>query len=161
MSFQIGDKAVYPAHGVGIIKNIEHKEIAGDKHSFYIMEILSNGMTIMVPINNATLTGLRKVIDIDDVNKVYDILRNKSVKVEKQTWNKRFREYHEKIKTGSVYEIAKVLRDLYVLKHSKDLSFGEKKMFNTARSLIVKEISIAKEADESSVEKEVNSILAN
>lgn len=159
MIFEIGDKAVYPAHGVGIIKKVEHKEISGNIYSFYIMEILSNGMTIMVPTQSAVTAGLRKIIDRQEVTKVYDILKDKNVIVERQTWNRRFREYHDKIKTGSVYEIATVLRDLYVLKHKKDLSFGEKKMFDTARNLIVKEISIAKQKDESAIEAEVNGIL--
>ncbi len=160
MVFQIGDKAVYPAHGVGVIRNIEHKEIAGNTHSFYIMEILSNGMTIMVPTQTADTVGLRKIINEKEVIKVYDILKDRNVKVERQTWNRRFRDYHDKIKTGSVYEIAKVLRDLYILKHTKQLSFGAKKMFDTARNLIVKEISIAKQTDESAIEEEVNGILS-
>jgi CarD family transcriptional regulator len=110
--FKIGDLAVYPAQGVGVIESIEKKEIMGNKQMFYIMKIMGNGMKIMIPTDSADSVGLREVIHKDDISKIYDILRCKDVTIDKQTWNKRYREYLEKIKTGSVFEIASVLRDL-------------------------------------------------
>ena len=156
--FKIGDKAVYPAHGVGVITGIESKEIAGTKRNFYILRILENGMKIMIPTDNVEQVGLREIMSEEQVGEVYDILKERDVPVDKQTWNRRYREYNEKIKTGSPYEIAEVLRDLYLLKFDKDLSFGERKMLDTARSLLIKELSLAKGTDEESVEEEIRNI---
>lgn len=101
---------------------------------------------------------MREVISKDEIPKIYEILRNKNVTIDKQTWNKRYREYLEKIKTGSVYEIARVLRDLFILKTDKSLSFGERKMMDTAKNLLVKEISVAAKSDEIKVEEELKMI---
>jgi CarD family transcriptional regulator len=158
VSFRIGDKAVYPAHGVAEITGIESKEISGTKHTFYILRILENGMRIMVPTKNVAAVGLRQVVNKTEVKEVYDILKSREVSVEGQTWNRRYREYMEKIKTGSVFEIAEVLRDLSLLKHDKDLSFGERKMLDTARSLLVKELAVAKSAKEEKIERELEEI---
>jgi len=158
VSFRVGDKAVYPAHGVAEVTGIETKEINGSKLSFYILRILENGMRIMVPTGNAAQVGLRSVVKKGDVKEVYDILRTKEVSVEGQTWNRRYREYMEKIKTGSVFEVAEVLRDLSLLKHGKELSFGERKMLDTARSLLVKELAVAKSAKEEKIQKELDQI---
>ena len=158
--FKVGDLAVYPAHGVGIIEAIENKEIMGCKQPFYVMKIMGNNMTIMIPKHGARSVGLRELISKDEIPKVYDILRERDVIVDKQTWNKRYKEYWEKIKTGSAYEIAKVLRDLLRLKIDKDLSFGERKMMDTAKSLLVKEISIASDSEEVKIEKDLNAIFS-
>jgi len=158
VSFRIGDKAVYPAHGVAEITGIESKEISGTKHTFYILRILENGMRIMVPMKNVAAVGLRAVVNKSEVKEVYDILKSREVSVEGQTWNRRYREYMEKIKTGSVFEIAEVLRDLSLLKHDKDLSFGERKMLDTAQSLLVKELAVAKSTKEEKIERELADI---
>jgi CarD family transcriptional regulator len=158
VSFRIGDKAVYPAHGVAEITGIESREISGSKQSFYILRILENGMRIMVPTKNVAAVGLRAVVNRSEVKEVYDILKSRELSVEGQTWNRRYREYMEKIKTGSVFEIAEVLRDLSLLKHGKDLSFGERKMLDTARSLLVKELAVAKSAKEEKIERELEEI---
>ena len=156
--FKVGDLAVYPAQGVGVIEAIEKKEIMGNKQTFYIMKIMGNGMKIMIPTNSAKSVGLREVIKAKEISKVYDILKNKDITIDKQTWNKRYREYLEKIKTGSVYEIAKVLRDLLILKNDKNLSFGERKMMDTAKSLLIKEISVATKSDETKIEQDLKLI---
>lgn len=158
--FKIGDMAVYPAQGVGIIEAIETKEIMGSQQSFYVIKILGNNAKIMIPQNGAKSVGLREVISEDEIPRVYEILRERRVTVDKQTWNKRYKEYWEKIKTGSVYEIAEVLRDLLMLKLDKDLSFGERKMMDIAKNLLVMEISIAKDCKEEAVEKDLNTIFA-
>jgi CarD family transcriptional regulator len=156
--FKIGDLAVYPAHGVGRIESIEKRDISGEKKDFYIMKILDNNMIIMIPIDNVQSVGLRDIIDVGEVAKVYEIMKKRDMPVDNQTWNRRYREYMEKIKTGSVYEVAEVLRDLYLLKVDKDLSFGERKMLDTAQTLLLKELSIAKKTDEGAIMSDINSI---
>ena len=159
--FNVGDLAVYPAHGVGRIEAMEYKEISGLKQSFYIMRILENDMIIMIPTQNVSNVGLREVISRKQVVEIYNILKKKDVSLETQNWNRRYREYMEKIKTGSVYEVAAVLRDLSLLRNDKELSFGERKMLDMARNLLVKEISVAKKQSEAKVEKEIMSIFNN
>lgn len=159
MIFNPGDLAVYPAHGVGKIETIETKNIGGTRQDFYIMRILDNDMKIMIPVCNADTVGLRPLIDLNDVSQVYDILKRREVSVNGATWNRRYREYMEKIKTGSIFELAEVLRDLTVLKEDKDLSFGERKMLDTARSLLVRELSIVRGLSENEVDDEIQELL--
>ena len=158
--FNVGDLAVYPAHGVGIIERIETQEISGCRQDFYIMRILDNDMIIMIPINNVNSVGLRDVIGNTEVDKLYSILEKKDVTIDNQTWNRRYREYMDKIKTGSIFEVAEVYRDLLILKTEKDLSFGERKMLDTARSLLVKEISLAKKVGEDQIKKDLDKIFS-
>lgn len=157
--FKLGDLAVYPAHGVGKIESVESKTIGGKKQDFYILRILENGMKIMIPVQNAGAVGLRELLGAEEVSKVYDILKSKEVSVNGGTWNRRYREYMEKIKTGSIYDLAEVLRDLTVLRNDKELSFGERKMLDTARTLLLKELSIVQEMSEDEVEKGINELL--
>jgi len=159
-SFKVGEKVVYPAHGVGVIQSIQTKIISGTEKQFYMLRILDSDMTIMIPTENVASVGLRRIIGRDMVTKVYKILRDKRVEIDQQTWNRRYREYTEKIKTGSVLEIAKVLRDLFVLKGDKELSFGERKMLDTARNLLVKELSIARSHSEEKIMEELKQIFA-
>ncbi len=159
-SFKVGDLAVYPAHGVAVIKGIETREVSGTNRSFYVLKVLDTDATIMVPVDNATSVGLRKVVQKSMVPKIYDILKEKrEVVVDNQTWNKRYREYTEKIKSGCVMELARVLRDLYLLKFDKELSFGERRMLDTAKNLLVKELSIVKRIKEEKVEEELDKIM--
>jgi len=158
--FKVGDLAVYPAHGVGLIERIESREISDCRQDFFVMRILDNGMIIMIPTNNVENVGLREIIEHAEVPKLYSILKKRDVPIDNQTWNRRYREYMDKIKTGSVFEVAEVYRDLLILKVEKDLSFGERKMLDTARNLLVKEISLAKKVGEEQVEKELDKIFA-
>ena len=158
-TFQVGDLAVYPAHGVGEIIAIESRVINGEKHDFYIMKVVENGMTIMIPTNNVESVGLRDVIPKKEIPKVYAVMQSKKeANTENQTWNRRYREYMDKIKTGSLYDVAEVFRDLFLLKLTKDLSFGERKLYDTAQVLLVKELSTAKKADEEAVLNEIESL---
>jgi CarD family transcriptional regulator len=157
-TFRVGDLAVYPAHGVAQIVGIETREISGNKQTFYILKILENGMKIMIPTRNAGAVGLRELIRADEVDEVFAILKSREVAVEGQTWNRRYREYMEKIKSGSVFEIAQVLRDLSLLKFDKELSFGERKLLDLARNLLIKELSIAQNVAEADVEKQLGKI---
>ena len=158
--FKTGDLAVYPAHGVGIIERIENQEISGFNQEFYVMRILDNDMKIMIPIQNVDNVGLREIIGQKEIPRLYNILKKRDITVDNQTWNRRYREYMDKIKTGSVYEVAEVYRDLLMLKIEKDLSFGERKMLDTARSLLVKEISLAQKVNEQEVEKDLDQIFS-
>lgn len=159
--FEIGDKAVYPGHGVGVIEKIETREISGSNKCFYVLKILDNGMTIMIPTDHAKMVGLREIIPESLVPKVFQILKEKDVSVYNQTWNRRYREYMEKINTGSIFEIAEVLRDLYMLKNEKELSFGERKILDNAKNLLIKEIAIAMHAQEKEVVQELRAILGS
>jgi CarD family transcriptional regulator len=158
--FKVGDLAVYPAHGVGVIERVESREVSGSSQDFYVMRILENDMIIMIPIKNVNNVGLREIIGRKEVPKLYSILRKREVMIENQSWNRRYREYMEKIKTGSVYEVAEVYRDLLMLKSEKDLSFGERKMLDTARTLLVKEISLAKKVAEAQIERDLEKIFS-
>jgi CarD family transcriptional regulator len=159
--FQIGDKAVYPGHGVGVIEAIERKQISGKEQIFYILRIMDNGMTIMIPRDNVGAVRMREVIRKLDVSKVIHILKDRDVMVDNQTWNRRYREYMEKINTGSIYEIAEVLRDLHLLKTEKELSFGERKIMDVAKNLLVKELAIARNVKESDILREIKTIFGS
>ncbi len=161
MMFQIGEVAVYPGHGVGKIESIEEKEFSGQKQSFYIIRILDTDMTIMIPTDGAKNAGLRCVIESCDVTKVYSILKDKNITYDNSPWNRRYKEYMERIKSGSIYEVAMVLKELYNLRHWKELSFGEKKMFEIARGLITKELSISLSKEEMKIEREIEKIFSN
>ena len=158
--FSAGEMAVYPAHGVGLIEVIETQTVGGVEQQFYVMRILDSDMTIMIPITNSKNVGLRAIISSDEVDKVIDILMERDIQISSQTWNRRYRDYMEKIKTGSVFEVAIVLRDLYLLRVNKDLSYGERKMLDTAKNLLVKELSLAQNVDESKVEKQIEKIFS-
>jgi CarD family transcriptional regulator len=156
--FSKGDVAVYPAHGVGYIESIESKEINGDTLNFYMMKIVENGMVIMIPTSNVESVGLRELIPETEVPEVYKVMKEKAHGSDNQTWNRRYREYMDKIKTGSIYDVAEVFRDLFQLKLEKDLSFGERKLLDTAQNLLVQELSMAKDVDEKSMMQEIENL---
>jgi CarD family transcriptional regulator len=159
--FKIGDLAVYPAHGVGIIERIESREISGCQEDFFVMRIIETNMIIMIPSSNTKNVGLRQIINQQEVSKVFSILNKRDISVDdNQTWNRRYRDYMDKIKSGSVYEVAEVYRDLSTIQQDKELSFGERKMLDTARNLLVKEISLAKNMKEEDVERDIRSNLS-
>lgn len=158
VDFVEGDHAVYPGHGVGEVVAVETKEILGSKQTFYSIRILETGMKIMVPKDNAQSVGLRPIVSKTEAAKVIEILKETNVKIDNQTWNRRYRDYMEKIKTGSVYEIAEVLRDLFLLKVDKELSFGERKMLDTARNLLLRELSLATSTDEMKKQEDIAAI---
>lgn len=158
--FAVGDLAVYPAHGVGKIEAIETKVVNGEEHDFYIVKILENNMVIMIPTWNVESVGLRNIINEDTVPKIYNtITQEPDSFFDNQTWNRRYKDYMEKIKTGSLYDVASVFRDLYLLKSSKDLSFGERKLFDTATNLLLTELSIVKNTTEAIIMSELEALL--
>jgi CarD family transcriptional regulator len=158
VEFRVGDKAVYPAQGVAEVISIDEKDIAGARQRFYVLRILDTDRKIMVPVSNANAVGLRQVISEQEIREIFDILKERTIGYDTQTWNRRYRGFMDKIKTGSIYDVAEVLRDLYRLKTTKQLSFGERRMLDTARSLIVKEIAIAREQTEDLVKEEIEAI---
>jgi len=154
--FNIGDKAVYPGHGVAEVTGLERREIAGSAMEFYVLRVLENDMKVMVPKTNAAAVGLRRIVGATQITEVYGVLSRRGEKISTATWNRRYREYMEKIKTGSLMEIAAVLRDLCILRGDKDLSFGERKMLDTARTLLVQELALAKGVENSDVVRELD-----
>ena len=157
--FRVGDLAVYPAHGVGRINSIETRIVNGEEHDFYMMKIIENEMTIMIPTWNVEQVGLRDVIDKKEIPKVYEVMKKREDSTsETQTWNRRYREYMDKLKTGSLYDVAEVYRDLSLLKLTKDLSFGERKLYDTAQTLLVMELSTASDTDEKTIMSEMETL---
>ena len=156
--FKVGDMAVYPTQGVGVIEAIESKEFVGEKHDFYVLRILDSDMTIMIPVNNTDSVGMRTLIDKERVARVYDVLNDKSEMGQAiASWSRRQRGYNEKIKSGDLFEVAEVLRDLYQIKEAKELSYGEKKVLELARKLLVKEVALAAGTEEERVVERVES----
>lgn len=158
MTPKIGDLAVYPAQGVAEFTAIESKEVMGRKMTFYVLKVLDSNKKIMIPIEKLESVGLRPVINSKEVAEVYDILRARDVNISDETWVRRYRSYDEKMKTGSIHEIAEVLRDLNLRKLEKELSFGERRMLDTARRLIIQEVSIAKKGTKDDIEEEIDHI---
>jgi len=154
--FKVGEKVVYPAQGVAEIIGLETKEIGGRLTSFFLLRVVDTDMRILVPREKAHQVGIRNVASSADVEDVFELLRERDVHLDKQTWNRRYRGFMEKIKTGSLFEVAEVYRDLYRLKNTKTLSFGERRMLDTAKNLIVKELSVAKSWTEQRVERELD-----
>ena len=159
--FKVGDLAVYPAQGVGRVDAIESKQVAGHHVMFYVLRILGKETVIRIPTTNAKAVGLRQIVDSNEVPRIFKILKAKpSARHElSQTWNKRFRDYNNRLKSGSVYEIAEVLRDLFLLKADKELSFGERKLLDQALTLLTKELSVVLESAEQSIESQLRGML--
>jgi len=157
-SFRIGELAVYPTRGVTQVLGIECREVSGIRQTFYHLRVASSDERIFVPISKAHSVGLRPVIPKEEVTKVFEFLKTKPVKPVKHNWNKRLREYNEKLMRGSIYDVAEVMRELYYLRYQKMLSFGEKKVLETARDLLVGEIAAATKEDISKVKEQVESL---
>jgi len=154
--FKIGDYAVCPGHGVAQILAVEDRDLGGEKKLFYILKVVSKGMTIMVPVDSDN--GIRALANTSEIDEVFSLLHNHNVKIDNSTWNRRYREYMLKIKTGSLVEIAEVLRSLFLLKGKKSLSFGEKKMLENCKSLLAQEISLSTGAGEKQVVGRIDSM---
>jgi CarD family transcriptional regulator, regulator of rRNA transcription len=152
LNFDIGDKVVYPNHGVGTIEQISSRTIGASVERFYLLKIKSSSLKVMVPFNNVASVGLRRVIRNGDVQKVIDFLTDGKC-CNHSDWKYRFKENSEKMRTGSLLEVAAVLKGLLLLAQSKPLSFREKKMLERARYLLVSELAMAKNCDELQVEQ--------
>jgi CarD family transcriptional regulator len=158
MNLKVGDMVVYPAQGVAEVEGLEEKVISEVVMKFFVLRVLDSDKTIMVPEGKVEEVDIRHVITEDEVDEVFDILRERNVSLDHGTWNRRYRAYVEKIKTGSIFEIAEVLRDLNLIKLNKNLSFGERRMLDTARRLLIQELSVAMKSSEDDVEKELENV---
>lgn len=157
-AYEIGDKVVYPAHGVAEICAVETKLIGGSKLRFYHLHVLGTGLKIIVPMAKAEENGMRPIADEAAIDELYDLLRDHDVTQDRQTWNRRYRGFMEKIRTGSLFDVGEVYRDLSLLKNTKTLSHGERQMLHTARSLVVRELSTARSAPEAQIADELDSM---
>ena len=156
--FNVGDKIVYPMHGAGVIESIEEKEILGHKQNYYVMKMPVGDMKVMIPTHNVDGIGIREVIGVCDVDKVYEILQDQNVNVT-NNWNKRYRENMTKIKSGNIYEVADVVRILMIREREKGLSTGERKMLNSARQILISELVLAEDTDQYEVETVINDFI--
>jgi CarD family transcriptional regulator len=160
VAFKVGDKCVHPAHGVGIINAIDALELGGTKGMFYRLQIIDNGLRLLVPVAAAGSAGLRPIMSAKDADKVLETLKAREVAVDVQPWSRRFRMYTEMVKSGQAIEIAKVLRDISRLRSDKDLSFGERRLLDQARSLLLKELALAKNVTEESMSEKLAKMFA-
>jgi len=156
--FKIGDMAVYPTQGVGVIENIESREFSGHEQKFYVLRIVDSDMRIMVPIGNVSNVGMRRLIDEKHINNVFDALAEPNDQGKIASWSRRQREYNDKLKTGDLLEVADVLRDLYQISSAKELSYGEKKVLEQARKLLVTEVALAEGEKEDQITKRLENI---
>lgn len=156
--FKIGDMAVYPTQGVGIIEDIESREFSGHEQKFYVLRIVDSDMRIMVPTGNVGNVGMRRLIDQKHITSVFDALAEPNDSGKIASWSRRQREYNDKLKTGDLLEVAEVLRDLYQISSEKELSYGEKKVLEQARKLLVTEVALAEGEKEDKVVKRLEKI---
>ncbi len=159
LEFKVGDKSVHPHHGVGEVIAIETREIAGHETMFYTLSLLGAGTKIMVATDAAARLGLRKVVSRAQAKKVIDVLRDPTIAVTSQPWNRRYREYTEMLNSGSPFEVAKVLRDLSIIRRDKELSFGERGLLDKSRALLVTELAVARRCKEATVKSEIEGLL--
>lgn len=160
IEFEVGDNVVYPHHGAGQVLKKELKKLfKGEEREYLMIKILHNDMTVMVPCENAGIAGLRRVIDEDTVKKVLAVLEDDMSEMPKN-WNRRFKHNRDKIKTGDIYELAEVVRNLALREHDKGLSTGEKQMFTRAKKILASELMYALEKDEDEAEQYLDDLLA-
>jgi CarD family transcriptional regulator len=158
IEFEVGDNVVYPHHGAGQVIRKEQREVLGESREYLTIKILHNDMTVMVPTENAALAGLRRVIDEATVKKVQAVLSDECSEMPKN-WNRRFKHNRDKIKTGDIYELAEVVRNLAIRESQKGLSTGEKQMFTRAKRILSSELMYALELDEEGVEDHIYELL--
>ncbi|MDY6968316.1 MAG: CarD family transcriptional regulator [Spirochaetota bacterium] len=158
--FKIGDSVVYPMHGVGKVDDISQKVVLGKKNKYYIINIINSGMKVMIPVDNAQDIGIRSVIAKKDINKVLNLLKKSKVEIE-DDWKLRYQNNVEKVKRGSIKEVAEVTRDLYRRGREKELSIMERKLYENAYQLVIYEIAMAKEVDVEEAGDLVSTVLSS
>lgn len=157
--FNIGDKVVYPMHGAGVIEGIEEREISGEKIDYYVIKLPMGEMKAMIPLNKVNEVGLRQIIDEQEILKVFDVLQHETSSMP-LNWNHRYRINLEKIKSGSIFEVAEVVRNLASRDRKKGLSTGEKKMLENARRILISELVLAKNVAENQMEEILDGYLS-
>jgi CarD family transcriptional regulator len=159
MDFRIGDKVVYPNHGVGIIEEIKSRADNGNDEQFYMLRIHSNSSLVMVPTANVKSVGLRRIIKKAEVEGLFKLLQEDFFEPEAD-WKGRYKDHSEKMRTGSIFQVAEVLRNLMYLSYKKSLSFREKRMLDRAKQLIVSEIATVRGTNEKAVEDQIDNAMA-
>ena len=159
MEFKVGDKVVYPNHGVGVIEKVGKHSHGGDTSSFYRLRIIATDSTVMVPVGNTSTVGLRKVLTKSQITRVFKLLKNGEVSTY-DDWKGRFQANSEKMRTGDITAVAEVLKSLTVLSEVKPLSYRERKMLDRARFLLISEVAEASDKDAEKVEEQIDSSLA-
>lgn len=158
MSFQVGDKVIYPNHGLGVVEKIEERTILGTTCGFFHLRMIASETTVLVPVVNADTVGLRRAISDEEVDRLFELLSNGKID-NHQNWKGRFKDNSDKMRSGSIYDMADVLKNLTFLARSKSLSFREKRMLDRAKSLIVSEVSEVTRAEPAEVESRVDQAL--
>ncbi len=150
--FKVGDRAVYPAHGVAEVVAVESREIAGVRKDFYILKVISSEMKLMIPVDGAERTGLRGVVTAEVAAEVFAILQAHEVAVKPGPWNRRFREYTELVNSGRLTEVAKVYRDLWRIRPARELSYGERRLLEQSKNLLVAELALVRACEQDLIE---------
>ena len=150
MLFSVGDRVVYPMHGAGVIEAIEEKEILGAWRKYYVMKLPLGEMKVLIPIDSISQVGLRGVIEKDEVSQVFVVLQGEQPELS-TNWNRRYRNHLEKIKSGDIYEVAEVVRNLMLRDREKGLSTGESKMLDTARQILVSELILVQGLEQAEI----------
>ena len=157
--FSVGDRVVYPMHGAGVVEAIEEREVLGVTQPYYIMRLPLGDMKVMVPVSSEQQVGLRDVISSDAVAKVYEVLRGEATAPMSSNWNRRYRANMDKIKTGDIFEVAEVVRNLDLRDREKGLSTGERKMLENASQILISELQLAEDMDELQARAAINAAL--
>ncbi len=158
MPFDVGDKVVYPHHGAATIERRERKEAFGKKQDYLVLRLAYGDLTLMVPAENADHIGLRDVINDEEVEEVFAVLRKKEARMP-TNWSRRFKNHVEKLKSGDIYQVAEVVRNLTIREKDKGLSAGEKRMLARARQILVSELTFALNVDEDTAEDKLDEVL--
>ena len=158
IEYEVGDQVVYPHHGAGKVLKKELKDVLGERREYLTIKILHNDMTVMVPTENADRAGLRRVIDEEAIERVLSVLRD-DVSTMPKNWNRRFKHNRDKIKTGDVYELAEVVRNLAIREADKGLSTGEKQMYTRAKKILASELMYALEMEEGEAEEHIDRLI--
>ena len=157
-SFDVGDKVVYPHHGAAVIEKREKKEVFGETREYLVLRVAYGDLTLMVPCDNTEEVGLREVINDEEVEEVFAVLRKKEARMP-TNWSRRYKNHVEKLKSGDVYQVAEVVRNLSIRDKDKGLSAGEKRMLQKARQILVSELTFAINVSEEEAEKKLNDAL--
>jgi len=156
--FDVGDKVVYPHHGAAVIEKREQKEVFGETREYLVLKLAYGDLTLMVPCDNTDEVGLREVINDEEVEEVFAVLRKKEARMP-TNWSRRYKNHVEKLKSGDVYQVAEVVRNLSIRDKDKGLSAGEKRMLTRARQILVSELTFALSVTEEEAEKRLDEVL--
>jgi CarD family transcriptional regulator len=157
--YRLGDKIVYPMHGAGVIESVEEKEVLGEKKKYFIIKMPVNEMKLMIPVDNVENIGVRKIISNSEVEEVFDILREDS-SLNKMNWNKRYRANMDRMKSGDIFEVARIVRSLTYRDQEKGLSTGEKKMLSNAKQILISELILAEDSSSEEIESKIDKIIS-